>query len=261
MAEGPFEPWRGGVGARGQREDVSSLRYRYEDGAGGLVDRRTGQPSPRRAPEDELERMRTLYQQHYQGFTIKHFHEKLEQRHGYKLGYTTTRIHLQKTGTVAPAPRRGAHRRKGPRRPMRGMMLHQDGSKHAWLKGQAALDLIITMDDATSELYSAFLVEEEGTMSSLRGLVEVIERHGLFMELYSDRGSHYFFTPEAGGKVSKSSADPGRPGTQAARHRPHPSLLAGGQRPLRARFPDPAGPPALASATPANATASRRCAA
>lgn len=87
---------------------------------------------------------------------------------------------------------------------MRGMLLHQDGSKHAWLAGRAALDLIITMDDATSELYSAFLVEEEGTMSSLRGLIEVIERHGLFMELYTDRGSHYFFTPEAGGKVSKT---------------------------------------------------------
>jgi hypothetical protein len=84
------------------------------------------------------------------------------------------------------------------------MMLHQDGSKHAWLKGQPALDLIITMDDATSELYSAFLVDEEGTLSSFCGLVEVIERHGLFMELYSDRGSHYFFTPEAGGKVSKT---------------------------------------------------------
>ena len=210
-------------------------RHRYEeDGADGLIDRRVGQPSPRRAPEDELERMRALYQREYQGFTIKHFHEKLEQRHGYKLGYTTTRIYLQKTGTVPPAPRRGAHRRKRPRRPMRGMMLHQDGSKHAWLAGQPALDLIITMDDATSELYSAAplradhrgrrwepgaLVDEEGTLSSLRGLVEVIERHGLFMELYTARrsapttevgagsqasGSHYFFTPEAGGKVSKT---------------------------------------------------------
>ena len=180
-------------------------RHRYEeDGAAALVDRRVGQPSPRRASEDELERMRALYQREYQGFTIKHFHEKLEQRHGYKLGYTTTRIYLQKTGTVSPAPRRGAHRRKRPRRPMRGMMLHQDGSKHVWLAGLPALDLIITMDDATSEIYAAFLVDEEGTMSSLRGLVEVIERHGLFMELYTDRGSHYFFTPEAGGKVSKT---------------------------------------------------------
>ena len=101
-------------------------RQRYEEeGAEGLVDRRVGRPSPRRAPEDGLERMRALYQQEYQGFTIKHFHEKLEQRHDYKLGYTTTRIYLQKTGAVQPAPRRGAHRRKRPRRPMRGMLLHQ----------------------------------------------------------------------------------------------------------------------------------------
>jgi transposase len=131
-------------------------RDRYEeDGADGLVDRRVGQPSPKRAPEDELERVRTLYRETYQGFTIKHFHEKLAQRYNYKLGYTATRLYLQKTGTVPLAPRRGAHRRKRPRRPMRGMLSHQDGSKHAWLAGQPALDLIITMDDATSEPHSA----------------------------------------------------------------------------------------------------------
>ena len=180
-------------------------RQRYgEDGAGGLGDRRVGRPSQKRASEAELERMRALYQHDYQGFTIKHFHEKLAKRHGYKLGYTTTRLYLQKTGAVQPAPRRSAHRRKRPRRPMRGMLLHQDASRHRWLADQPALDLVITMDDATSEISSAFLVAEEGTSSSFRGLVEVIERHGLFMELYTDRGSHYFHTPEAGGKVSKS---------------------------------------------------------
>ena len=180
-------------------------RDRYEEeGAGGLIDRRVGRPSPRRAPTSELERMLGLYHAHYREFTVKHFHEKLVERHGYRLGYTTTRLHLQKTGAVQPAPRRGAHRRKRPRRPMRGMMLHQDASKHGWLAGQPALDLVITMDDATSEIHSAFLVDEEGSRSSFRGLVEVIERHGLFMELYTDRGSHYFHTPEAGGKVSRT---------------------------------------------------------
>jgi transposase len=93
-------------------------RQRYEeDGADGLIDRRVGQPSPKRAAKGELERMRALYQQHYRRFTIKHFHEKLAERHGYKLGYTTTRLYLQKAGAVLPAARRGAHRRKGPRRP------------------------------------------------------------------------------------------------------------------------------------------------
>ncbi len=165
-------------------------RQRYEEeGTGGLADRRVGRPSSKRAPLDELCRMHALYQARYRGFTLKHFHEKLVEQHGYKLGYTTTRLYLQKTGAVQPAPRRGAHRRKRPRRPMRGMLLHQDASKHRWLSDQPALDLVITLDDATSEIVSAFLVPEEDTRSSFRGLVEVVERHGLFMELYTDRGT------------------------------------------------------------------------
>ncbi len=175
-----------------------------EDGAAGLVDRRVGKPSPRRAPEDELRRMLKLYHEHYAGFAIRHFHDTLRRRHGYTLGYTTTRLWLQQSGAVAVASKRGAHRRKRPRRPLVGMMLHQDASTHAWLAGQPALDLVITLDDATSAIYSAILVEEEGTASSFLGLAEVIERHGLFIELYTDRGSHYFHTPEAGGKVSKT---------------------------------------------------------
>jgi transposase len=145
------------AGALGVSErTLRRWRQRDEDeGTDGLVDRRVGQPLPRRAPEDELERMRILYQQDYQGFTIKHFPEKLEQRHGYKLGYTTTRLHLQKTGMVQPAPRRGAHPRKRPRRPMRGRLLHQDGSKHAWLADQPALDLIITPSRLWGCSYSA----------------------------------------------------------------------------------------------------------
>ena len=207
-----LERWEGArlshgeAAAFGVSERTFRWRQRYaEDGADGLVDRRVGRPSPRRAAEAELERMRALYQQDYQGFTIKHFHEKLEKRHGYKLGSTTTRLYLPKTGTVQPAARRGAHRRKRPRRPMRGMLLDQDGARHAWRVGQPALDLIITRDDATSEIYSPLVVDEEGTMSSFCGLVEVIERHGLFMELYTDRGSHDFHTPEAGGKAPRPS--------------------------------------------------------
>lgn len=120
-------------------------RARFEeDGAEGLADRRTGKPSPRRAPEEELQRMVRLYQEHYQGFTVRHFHERLVRRHHYKLGYTTTRLWLQKAGAVTPAPKRGAHRRKRPRRAMVGMLLHQDASTHAWLTGQPALDLVIT---------------------------------------------------------------------------------------------------------------------
>ena len=83
------------------------------------------------------------------------------------------------------------------------MMLHQDGSRHRWLAQAPPLDLVATMDDATSELYSAVLVEEEGTASTFRALLEVFARHGLPLSLYTDRGSHYFHTAEAGGKVDR----------------------------------------------------------
>ena len=212
-----LERWETGALSHGEAAaalGVSERTFRRwrgrhaEEGALGLVDRRVGRPSPRRAAEEELQRMLQLYHEHYAGFAIRHFHDRLRRRHGHKLGYTTTRLWLQKSGAVAVAPKRGAHRRKRPRRAMVGMMLHQDGSRHVWLDGLPALDLVITLDDATSAIYSACLVEEEGTASTFAGLAEVIARHGLFIELYTDRGSHYFLTPAAGGKVSKTQLTP-----------------------------------------------------
>jgi len=179
------------------------VRHR-DEGREGLRDRRIGKPSSRRAAVAELERMLGLYREHYEGFTVKHFHELAQKRHGYKLGYTVTRLALQRAGLVKPAPKRGAHRRRRPRRPMAGMLLHQDASKHVWLAGLGPLDLVVTLDDATSAIYSAFLVAEEGAASSFRGLAETIAAKGLFCALYTDRGSHYFHTPEAGGRVDKS---------------------------------------------------------
>lgn len=175
-----------------------------EEGRSGLSDRRL-EPSPRRASVAEIERMLGLYRDIYRGFTVKHFHEHLVKRHGYTLGYTVTKLHLHRAGLVIPARGRSAHRKKRPRRPMVGMMLHQDASTHAWLPWDAGQhDLVVTMDDATSAIYSAFLVDQEGTASSLRGVREVIAAHGLFCSLYTDRGSHYFETPVAGARVSKT---------------------------------------------------------
>jgi transposase len=177
-------------------------RYR-EGGVAGLSDGRL-RPSLRRAPLAEIERMLGLYRELYRGFTVKHFHEQLAKRHGYGLGYTVTKLHLQRSGLVVAATKRSAHRKKRPRRPMVGMLLHQDASRHAWLPGaERQDDLVVTLDDATSGIYSAFLVAEEGTASSFRGLREVVAAHGLFCALYTDRGSHYFHTPAAGGAVSK----------------------------------------------------------
>ena len=181
-------------------------RDRFEaDGAEGLYDRRLGRLSARRAPVDEVARVLELFDTRYWDFTAKHFHEKLVAEHGFKRSYNWVRLTLQAYGRRRAAPRRGAHRRKRPRRALPGMMVHQDGSRHEWLAGQPALDLIVTMDDATSEIYSAFFVDEEGTMSSLRALFEVIGERGLFCSLYADRASHYWHTPEAGGKVDKDN--------------------------------------------------------
>jgi transposase len=176
-----------------------------DEGEAGLADRRLGKPSSHRAAGAEISRMLGLYEEHYADFTVKHFHEQLVKRHSYKLGYTVTKVHLQRAGLVVRAKKRSAHRKKRPRRPMLGMLLHQDASRHAWLPGTGQQhDLVVTLDDATSAIYSAFLVDEEGTASSFRGLSEVTARHGLFCALYTDRGSHYFHTPKAGEKVSKS---------------------------------------------------------
>ena len=185
---------------------------RFEDaGEAGLLDRRLGKVSGKRVPVDREEEVERLYRTRYSGFTALHFHEHLVRHHGFAWGYTWTKTFLQSKGLLERAPRRGAHRRQRPRRPLPGMMLHQDGSRHAWLAGADPLDLIVTMDDATNEIYSAFLVDEEGTSSTFQALLEVFGKHGLPMSLYTDRGSHYFYTPQGGGPI-----DRGRP-TQVGR--------------------------------------------
>lgn len=175
---------------------------RYEaDGMDGLIDRRIGQLSWRRAPVDEVMALAVQYRDRYGGWNVKHFYTKYQQAGGAR-SYNFVRLVLQASGDVQRAKRRGAHRRRRERKPLFGMMLHQDGSRHEWLRGQQH-DLIGSLDDATGKMLSAFLVAEEGTMSSFRGVREVIETHGLFNSLYTDRGSHYWHTEQAGGKVDR----------------------------------------------------------
>ena len=191
------------LGMSGRNFRRLCVRYE-EDGIEGLRDRRIGKVSPRRAPARELERMHDLYRESYSDFTVKHFHEQLVRRHNYKLCYTVTKLSLQAAGLVPKAKRRGAHRKKRVRRPLPGMLLFQDASKHRWIAALGRdLDLVVTMDDATGAIYSAFLVEEEGTMSSFLGLEETIAAQGLFGSLYTDRGGHYFFTRKGESKVDK----------------------------------------------------------
>ena len=147
------------------------FRQRYEEeGEAGLTDRRVGKASVKRVPVDRIEWMLELYQSQYRGWNVKHFHEHLVKRFNFNWGYSWTKHQLQVSGLIERAPRRGAHRRKRPRKPCEGMMLHQDGSRHAWLASEPPLDLIVTLDDATSKIYSIFLIEEEGTVSTFQAL-------------------------------------------------------------------------------------------
>jgi transposase len=203
--------WEGKELSQGEAAEILGVtertfrrwHQRYdEDGEAGLLDRRLGKRSPRRVPEDWVHRVAQLYRDLYQEFSAKHFHEHLVAEYNFPFSYSWTKSFLHQHQLLPVAPSKGAHRKKRPRRPLPGMMLHQDGSPHRWIPAlDRSFDLIVTMDDATSEIYSAFLVEQEGTMSSFRSLREVVAKHGLFCALYTDRGSHYFLTPDAGAKV------------------------------------------------------------
>jgi transposase len=180
-------------------------RERYEEfGYDGLYDRRKRRPSPKRVPLRTAEEVLQLYREKYFDFNVRHFHEKLVEEHGIQLSYTWVKLALQGAGLVGQLRRRGKHRRRRPRRPLPGMLLHIDASKHAWFGDGRYYDLITILDDATSEIYYAQLVEEEGTRTLMLAVKEVIEQHGLFCALYSDRASHFFVTPKAGGKVDES---------------------------------------------------------
>jgi len=179
-------------------------RERLEvNGYSGLADGRKGKESLRRVPLAQAEEVLRLYRETYYDLNIKHFHEKLQAEHGIELSYTWVQLALQGAGLVAKRRKRGKHRRRRERRPMPGMLLHIDGSKHQWLGQERWHDLIVILDDATSEIYYAQLVEEESTRTVMAGLREVIETKGLFCSLYSDRGSHFFVTVKAGEKVDK----------------------------------------------------------
>lgn len=177
---------------------------RYEEyGVDGLNDKRLEQVSSRRAPVDEVFALTERYESLHMGWKVKHFYSWYK-KDGGKRSYTWVKNTLQSKGLTQKAEKRGAHRKKREPSPLPGMMLHQDGSWHEWVEGKK-WDLIVTMDDATNEHYSMFFVEEEGTESSFIGVKEVIEKRGLFSSLYTDRGSHYWHTPKAGGKVDKNN--------------------------------------------------------
>ena len=178
------------------------VRERYEEfGFRGLFDRRRGKPSPKRVSLAVLERVLELYRERYFDLNVRHFHEKLTSEHQIELSYSWVKGVLQGAGLIARGRKRGVHRQRRERRPLPGMLLHIDGSEHRWFQDERWYDLLVILDDASSEIYYAQLVEEESTLTVMAGLKEVIERQGLFCALYSDRGSHFWLTPKAGEAV------------------------------------------------------------
>ena len=175
-------------------------RFEHE-GYEGLFDRRRGIPSPKRVPLETVETVLRLYQEQYFDFNVRHFHEKLSSEHDIQLSYTWVKQALQGAGLVKSRRKRGKHRKRRPRRPLPGMLLHIDASQHRWFCDDRWYDLLVIMDDATSEIYYAQLVEEESTRTVMMALREVIEEKGLFCALYSDRASHFFLTPKTGEPV------------------------------------------------------------
>ena len=179
-------------------------RERYEEhGYDGLMDRRRGRPSGKRVPLALVEQVLGLYRERYFDLNVLHFHEKLRSEHGIDLSYTWVKLALQGAGLAAKGRKRGEHRKRRPRRPVPGMLLHIDGSEHPWFQDGRRHDLIVILDDADSEIYYAQLVEEESTATVMAGLRDVVERKGVFCSLYSDRGSHFWHTPKAGEAVDK----------------------------------------------------------
>ena len=184
-------------------QDRTMRRWRgrmEKDGYAGLFDRRR-HPSPKRVPLEQAEQVLSLYQEKYPGFNVRHFHEKLGSEHEIELSYTWVKKALQTAGLVKTAKRGGPHRKRRPRRPLPGMMLHIDASRHQWFCDERWHDLIVVLDDSTSEVYYAQLVVEESTRTVMAALRHVVETKGWFSSLYSDRASHFFRTPKAGQPV------------------------------------------------------------
>ena len=217
-------------------------RERYEElGYDGLFDRRRGKPSPKRVPVAVVEQVLGLYREKYFDLNVRHFHEKLRAEHGIELSYTWVKLALQGAGLVARGRKRGVHRKRRPRRPLPGMLLHIDGSHHRWFQDERWYDLIVILDDATSEIYYAQLVEEESTVTVMAGLREVIERKGVFCALVQRSGQPFLADAEGGRQGGSASSDAGGTGVARVGHSDDSGLLAAGAGPQRAQLRHLAG--------------------
>jgi len=145
---------------------------RFEaEGDDGLVDLRMGRDRRGVAPEEELERMVGLFRDKYADFTVKHFHEQLP-----KAAWLCAGLHGDEARLACVGP--GAEGAEAFGAPQEASTPAASGDAAASGRGRAMsgseglppMDLIVTLDDATSEIYSMLLVEEEGTASTVPGL-------------------------------------------------------------------------------------------
>lgn len=177
-------------------------------GIESLFDKRRNQPSPRRIPLEIAEKVLALYRDEYAGFNVQHFYEELKRRHvEIEVSYTWIKTLLQAAKLVPSFKKRGTYRRRRERRPISGMLLHIDGSEHRWFEHPTneRQSLIAILDDADSKILAAWFFPEEGTKEVLTVIKSVVKKYGTFVSLYSDRASHFAYTPEAGGPIDKGT--------------------------------------------------------
>jgi Helix-turn-helix domain len=175
------------------------MKRRYEaHGYDGLVDGRGGKPRRTRIAVRTLEQLCRLKRERYPDFSVQHFWEQATEKHQITVSYTWTLKALQAAGLAEKSAGRGQYRRKRERRPLVGMLLHLDASTHEWLADQPMWDLNVMLDDADGRILHARFVPQEGTASTFAALHAVLSRQGRFVELYTDRGSHFCHTSVAG---------------------------------------------------------------
>ncbi len=175
------------------------LKERYVAyGYDGLVDQRGGRPRRKRIAVATIEKICALRRERYADFSVQHFWEQVREEHAIDIGYTWLKLTLQAAGLAEKSRGRGRYRRRRERRPMRGMLVHQDASTHAWIAGAPLQDLVVALDDADGRMLYAQFVPQEGTASTLAALKHIVQRYGRFVELYTDRGSHFCHTRTTG---------------------------------------------------------------
>ncbi len=164
-----------------------------KDGFEVLLDKRIGKSAVNRIPENTTKEVLSLFRDKYFDFNTKHFHEQLIKEHKLQISYTWTKATLQNAGLIKKESKRNTHRKKRERKELPGMMIHLDASTHPWF-GDNPCDLLITLDDATSEIYDGLFCEQESTLSCLEVLKNTTSLKGIFCSLYTDKASHFVTT-------------------------------------------------------------------